>query len=170
MGGCSLVGSLGMPARRPDMTSHLSVMTTITPSMILCQRTQGSSDHQCASTEPSGCSSGDCGNCLDECVICLERRPDVILPCAHAYCLPCIEQWWEYSNPPSQECTSSSSSAASIVYAMNVVDKTCPVCRESLKTTDDTWVLSEVPDNDQVNEEIRRALIGLAGEKDQPPG
>ncbi|XP_042218519.1 RING finger protein 141-like isoform X2 [Homarus americanus] len=86
----------------------------------------------------SPAASGTCGTSLEECVICLERRPDVILPCAHAYCLPCIEQW-------------------------SVVDKTCPVCRESLKSTDDTWVLSEVPDNDQVNEEIRRALIGLAG-------
>lgn len=51
----------------------------------------------------------------------------------------------------------------------SVVDKTCPVCRESLKSTDDTWVLSEVPDDDQVNEEIRRTLIGLAGDKAQSP-
>ena len=29
---------------------------------------------------------------LDECCICLERKPDVILPCTHSYCLPCIEQ------------------------------------------------------------------------------
>lgn len=28
-----------------------------------------------------------------ECCICLERKPEVILPCAHSYCLPCIEQW-----------------------------------------------------------------------------
>ena len=42
------------------------------------------------------------------------------------------------------------------------MDKTCPVCRESLKSTDDTWVISETPDNVQVNDEIRRALMGLA--------
>ncbi|KAK7084995.1 hypothetical protein SK128_004632 [Halocaridina rubra] len=107
--------------------------------------------------------TGYCGTNLEECVICLERRPDVILPCAHAYCLPCIEQWWEYSNP-SEECTSNH-----VMLSMTVVDKTCPVCRESLKSTDDTWVLSEVPDDSQVNEEIRRALIGLAGDKTQSP-
>lgn len=112
----------------------------------------------------STAAAGTCATSLDECVICLERRPDVILPCAHAYCLPCIEQWWEYTRPSSQECTSSN-----VVYSMSVVDKTCPVCRESLKSTDDTWVLSEVPDNDQVNEEIRRALIGLAGSESQSP-
>lgn len=49
------------------------------------------------------------------------------------------------------------------VFHRTVVDKTCPVCREALKSTDDTWVISEAPDSDQVNEEIRRTLIGLAG-------
>lgn len=28
-----------------------------------------------------------------ECCICLERRPDMLLPCAHAYCRLCIDQW-----------------------------------------------------------------------------
>lgn len=28
-----------------------------------------------------------------ECSICLDRKPDIILPCAHTYCTPCIEQW-----------------------------------------------------------------------------
>ncbi|XP_050735775.1 RING finger protein 141-like isoform X3 [Eriocheir sinensis] len=81
---------------------------------------------------------------LSECMICLERKPDVILPCAHAYCLPCIEQW-------------------------SVVEKTCPMCRESLESTDDTWVLSEAPDSDQVNEEIRKTLISLAGTQGEAP-
>ena len=57
-------------------------------------------------------------NSLDECCICLERKPDVILPCTHSYCLPCIEQW-------------------------NVDHKTCPVCRENLSSTDDGWVISK---------------------------
>lgn len=43
------------------------------------------------------------------------------------------------------------------------MEKTCPMCRESLESTDDTWVLSEAPDSDQVNEEIRKTLISLAG-------
>lgn len=48
-------------------------------------------------------------------------------------------------------------------FARSVVEKTCPMCRESLESTDDTWVLSEAPDSDQVNEEIRKTLISLAG-------
>lgn len=30
---------------------------------------------------------------ITECCICLERKPQVSLPCTHSYCLPCIEQW-----------------------------------------------------------------------------
>ena len=44
------------------------------------------------------------GTSLEECVICLERRPEVLLPCAHAYCVPCIEQWWEYAEDPKHDC------------------------------------------------------------------
>ncbi|GLV35487.1 murashka [Carabus blaptoides fortunei] len=76
-----------------------------------------------------------------ECCICLERKPDVILPCAHSYCLLCIEQW-------------------------NVNNKTCPICRETLVSTDDTWVLSEVPEAAEISEEIRSSLMKLV---DEPP-
>lgn len=29
----------------------------------------------------------------NECCICLERKQEVILPCTHSYCLPCLEEW-----------------------------------------------------------------------------
>ena len=73
---------------------------------------------------------------LDECCICLERKPDVILPCTHSYCLPCIEQW-------------------------NVDHKTCPVCRETLNSTDDGWVISEGPDSLDIATEIQKSLMNL---------
>ncbi|CAL8138776.1 unnamed protein product [Orchesella dallaii] len=72
----------------------------------------------------------------EECCICMENRPEVSLPCAHSYCLPCIEQW-------------------------NVDHKTCPICREKLETTDDTWVLEERPDAEQVDQEIQKSLFDL---------
>ncbi|XP_059482618.1 RING finger protein 141-like [Neocloeon triangulifer] len=78
------------------------------------------------------------GNNIGECCICLERKPEVILPCAHSYCLPCIEQW-------------------------NVNHKTCPICREKLESTDDSWVISEAPDSDEVNLELEKSLINLSG-------
>jgi hypothetical protein len=76
-------------------------------------------------------------NSLDECCICLERKPDVILPCTHSYCMLCIEQW-------------------------NVDHKTCPVCRETLASTDDGWVISEGPDSLDVATEIQKSLMDLA--------
>lgn len=36
----------------------------------------------------------------EECCICMENRPEVSLPCAHSYCLPCIEQWLETNINP----------------------------------------------------------------------
>ncbi|EAL41124.4 RING finger protein 141-like [Anopheles arabiensis] len=75
----------------------------------------------------------------DECCICLERRPEVSLPCAHSYCMPCIEQW-------------------------NIHQKTCPICDEALASTDDTWVLSEMPEANEVSEEICATLLKLSNE------
>ncbi|KAB0799727.1 hypothetical protein PPYR_07607 [Photinus pyralis] len=72
-----------------------------------------------------------------ECCICLERKIEVILPCAHSYCTPCIEQW-------------------------NEVDESCPICRERLESTEDAWVLSEVPKAEEISKEIQSNLMNLA--------
>ncbi|XP_050071514.1 RING finger protein 141-like [Anopheles maculipalpis] len=77
------------------------------------------------------------GDHPDECCICLERKPEVSLPCAHSYCMPCIEQW-------------------------NIHQKTCPICDEVLASTDDTWVLSEMPEANEVSEEICATLLKLS--------
>lgn len=83
----------------------------------------------------------ECSSSLDECCICMERKPDIILPCAHNYCLPCIEQW-------------------------NDAHKTCPVCRETLDSTEDSWVISEKPDSDEMSAEIKKCLDGLSSGKE----
>ncbi|XP_055713463.1 RING finger protein 141-like [Phlebotomus papatasi] len=76
---------------------------------------------------------------VNECCICLDRKPEVLLPCAHTYCVPCIEQW-------------------------NVNNKFCPICQEELTSTDDTWVLSEIPPSQEVSEQICNELMKLAKE------
>ncbi|XP_023242112.1 RING finger protein 141-like [Centruroides sculpturatus] len=71
-----------------------------------------------------------------ECCICMERDSEITLPCAHSYCLVCIEQW-------------------------NVSNKTCPICREKLENTDDSWVMSEIPDTEIVSAELLQTLMGM---------
>ncbi|XP_046665120.1 RING finger protein 141-like [Homalodisca vitripennis] len=79
--------------------------------------------------------SGQTSDSAAECCICLERRPDMLLPCAHAYCRPCIEQW-------------------------SVNHKTCPICREEANN-DEAWVMSEAPNSLEMSEEICSTLMEL---------
>lgn len=71
-----------------------------------------------------------------ECCICLDRKTDLILPCEHVFCSTCIEKWNENH------------------------DK-CPICQTGLKSINDSWVLSELPKTDEVNEEILTELNAL---------
>uniref|UniRef100_A0A1I8MBI1 RING finger protein 141 n=1 Tax=Musca domestica TaxID=7370 RepID=A0A1I8MBI1_MUSDO len=93
----------------------------------------------------SGLSSPSVSTCthndhIDECSICLDRQTEVILPCTHSFCTPCIEQW-------------------------NVNNKTCPICCESLESTDETWVMSNIPEVEEINEEICAEFMSLAKDK-----
>ncbi|XP_075154783.1 RING finger protein 141-like isoform X1 [Haematobia irritans] len=90
----------------------------------------------------SGLSSPSVSSCVhndhvDECSICLDRQTEVILPCTHSFCTPCIEQW-------------------------NVNNKTCPICCETLESTDETWVMSNLPEVEEINEEICAGFMNLA--------
>ncbi|KAJ8942365.1 hypothetical protein NQ318_000345 [Aromia moschata] len=80
---------------------------------------------------------------VSECCICFERKQEVILPCAHSYCMPCIEEW-------------------------NETHDTCPLCRDKLDSTDDTWVMSEVPKPEEVSKEIRNNLMELTNNRSPP--
>lgn len=164
-------GSLGAPpspSHASGATGGQPMHPTTAASVVLGEMSGSGtpSDPPSQLTESSGATGGDGGKVvpaeeLEECVICLERRPEVILPCAHAYCLPCIQQWWEYSSegpPPDWRC-----GALLTVMPGSEMERTCPVCREAVTNTDDTWVISEAPDDAQVTHEISMALMGLAG-------
>uniref|UniRef100_A0A1B0BPE8 RING finger protein 141 n=1 Tax=Glossina palpalis gambiensis TaxID=67801 RepID=A0A1B0BPE8_9MUSC len=89
------------------------------------------------SSTTSSCSYNDH---VDECSICLDRTTEVILPCTHSFCTPCIEQW-------------------------NVGRKTCPICSENLESMDETWVMSDIPGVEEINEKICAEFMNLAKEQ-----
>lgn len=57
---------------------------------------------------------------VEECCICMERKSDVSLACAHSYCKECIHQW----------CGEHDS---------------CPICRNKVSSHEEFWEMSEIP-------------------------
>lgn len=76
----------------------------------------------------------------DDCIICMERKNEVILSCLHSYCTLCIEQWNETGS------------------------KSCPVCLKELKDTSDSWIPLEIPEPDEINDEIVKQLQKLTNQ------
>lgn len=77
---------------------------------------------------------------FEDCIICLDRKPEVILPCSHQYCLVCLTQWHQSK-------------------------KTCPICDQSLTSTQETWTQLDFPDADEINEEIVNQLQKITSDK-----
>lgn len=60
------------------------------------------------------------------CVVCMERKPKVVLACTHAFCTQCLSQWKGKSD-------------------------TCPLCRASVsKTEDESWVLAGAATDEEI--------------------
>lgn len=47
------------------------------------------------------------------------------------------------------------------LHYRNETHKKCPICQTKLNSTDDSWVLSELPRTDEVNEKIVTELNAL---------
>ncbi|OWF42947.1 RING finger protein 141-like [Mizuhopecten yessoensis] len=78
-----------------------------------------------------------------ECCICMENKSEIILGCSHKFCESCIDQW-------------------------NVTSRTCPICRAKVRSTDDTWVLTEKPSTNEFQSEVKEYLVGIVDNKGQP--
>lgn len=73
----------------------------------------------------------------DECCICMQNAAKTILPCAHKFCENCCREWTDLQH-------------------------TCPVCRENVASSNDTWELTDVPDSSEYATEVRDVLVGIA--------
>lgn len=47
-----------------------------------------------------------------------------------------------------------------------MTNKTCPICRERVESTDETWVITEKPDNLEYETEVKGYLVSLADNPD----
>lgn len=71
----------------------------------------------------------ECCSIDGQCIICFDRRPDSVLPCAHAYCSKCVDAFHSIN----QDC--------------------CPLCRFKLKgSSDEAWVVTDKPDKDTIKQ------------------
>ncbi|CAM4763624.1 unnamed protein product [Rotaria magnacalcarata] len=80
----------------------------------------------------------------NECCICMDRKPNLVLPCTHRFCDECFQQW-------SSQTTATSS-------------HTCPLCRVDVNS-DSGFVLAETPKYDKKNlNQFHRIRIVLGNE------
>ncbi|XP_023210678.1 RING finger protein 141-like [Centruroides sculpturatus] len=74
---------------------------------------------------------------LEECCICMDKKPNIMLPCTHCFCLPCIETW-------------------------KASRKNCPLCREETsENLEETWIIAEAPDPSEIDSELQKTLLNL---------
>lgn len=80
----------------------------------------------------------------EECCICMENVPKIILPCAHRFCERCVDAWSD-------------------------AHKTCPVCRADVEKPEDTWLLTDRPDTSEYESEVREHLVSIADRRRSEP-
>ena len=73
------------------------------------------------------------------CCICMERKPDSILPCTHSYCESCIKEW-------------------------QVTNTTCPICRHE-SGINDAFILADKPDYYHLQDEMSKSLFQITSNK-----
>jgi len=101
-----------------DQEEHLDIPCSLTVSSVLERVDQ--------------CSSND-DPVENDCSICMDRKCDISLPCAHSFCGKCIGQW-------------------------SIENQTCPVCRDQINTEEEFWEFAEMPKR----KDLERHLISLA--------
>jgi len=69
-------------------------------------------------------------------VICMDRKSQVMLPCSHSYCEQCIDAW-------------------------QGSHRNCPVCRATVNSANESWVLSERPSADEMTNDATRCVMEL---------
>jgi len=70
-----------------------------------------------------------------ECLICMDNKVGLTLPCAHSFCSECIKTWYN-------------------------TNQSCPVCRDYLEKQEDCWEFTDLPDLEEINEKVVELATG----------
>ncbi|CAF0940011.1 unnamed protein product [Rotaria sordida] len=76
----------------------------------------------------------------NECCICMDRKPNLVLPCTHKFCDECFHEWSSQTSPTSSQ--------------------TCPLCRVDVNS-DSGFVLAETPKYDNVKKMLTESILSL---------
>jgi len=72
-----------------------------------------------------------------ECCICMERKSDVSLVCAHCFCKHCIDSWQQRNQ------------------------KSCPMCRQVISEEDEFWEMTGIPDKEEMHNYVMEFASGI---------
>ncbi|CAF1005138.1 unnamed protein product [Adineta steineri] len=83
----------------------------------------------------------------NECCICMDRQPNLVLPCTHKFCDECFQQWSSQTSPTSSQ--------------------TCPLCRVDINS-DSGFLLAEKPKYDNVKKMLTDSILSLPDDYKTP--
>jgi hypothetical protein len=68
---------------------------------------------------------------VDDCLVCMDNKVEIVLPCLHSFCQQCYDDW-------------------------KSVNPTCPFCRVDMTSSNENWQLETVDETD-----LRRVFLAL---------
>lgn len=94
----------------------------------------------------------------NECCICLDRQPNLVLPCTHKFCDECFQQWlvcFCFMRFLENFCGIFRSAQTSATSS-----QTCPLCRVDINS-DSGFLLAETPKYDNVKKMLTESILSL---------
>ncbi|CAF0851276.1 unnamed protein product [Rotaria sp. Silwood1] len=128
-----------------NLQQFLSVHQSLCQQIVILQKCSSSTLYNSSSTDENNSSFSTAKLSFslpndNECCICMDRKPNLVLPCTHKFCDECFHQW------SSQRSSTSS--------------QTCPLCRVDVNS-DSGFVLAETPRYDNVKKMLTESILSL---------
>ncbi|CAF2425535.1 unnamed protein product [Rotaria sp. Silwood2] len=131
-----------------NLQQFLSVHQSLCQQIAILQKCSSSTLYNSSSTDQNNSSFSTAKLSFNapndnECCICMDRKPNLVLPCTHRFCDECFHQWSSQTSPTSSQ--------------------TCPLCRVDVNS-DSGFVLAETPRYDNVKKMLTESILSLPGD------